>query len=188
MWKCEENMNLHKEPQSNNEFMHHSMFFLYLENEKWKDNVTTMMKLLRIYEFINSVVGAVIKDNQENIKVGQSTLLIARMILDAPYVTNRYKECSTCPINRTNVENHRSEILERNQRIGFTKILWWKNCMMPISRRLRRLYPIIQLFLLRRWWMRTGVGERMCKKTDNKWNERFERPIIKYIYVELVLS
>ena len=34
MWKCEENMNLHKEPQSNNEFMHHSMFFLYLENEK----------------------------------------------------------------------------------------------------------------------------------------------------------
>ena len=65
------------------------MFFLYLENEKWKDNVTTMMKLLRIYEFINSVVGAVIKDNQENIKVGQSTLLIARMILDAPYVTNR---------------------------------------------------------------------------------------------------
>lgn len=47
------------------------------------------MKLLRIYEFINSVVGAVIKDNQENIKVGQSTLLIARMILDAPYVTNR---------------------------------------------------------------------------------------------------
>lgn len=36
--------------------------------------------------------------------------------------------------------------------------------------------------------MRTGVGERMCKKTDNKRNERSERPIIKYIYVELVLG
>lgn len=81
-------MNLHKEPQSSNEFMRLSMFLLYLEDEKCKDNVTTMMKLLRIYEFINSVVGAVIKNNQENIKVGQSTLLITRMILDAPYVTN----------------------------------------------------------------------------------------------------
>lgn len=72
MWKREENMNLRKEAQPSNEFMHLSMFFLYFEDEKCKDNVTTMMKLLRIYEFINCVVGAVIENNRENIKVGDS--------------------------------------------------------------------------------------------------------------------